>query len=92
MAAERCYRFLLWLAVSGHNEISVGSHSHILFMMLNAVVKTEDATLMSWFHTGEMRSITLHVRGDFEAEAARVNLLPLSQLSTCIDTGPPASL
>ena len=81
-AAERCYRFLLWLAMSGHKEIAVGSHSHILFMMMNAVLQTEDEALRSWFHTGEMRTVQLSWEGDLAAEVARVEDCPLQELST----------
>ena len=83
MAAERCYRFLLWLSSTGYREIAVGSHSHILFMMLNAVVQTDDEDLRSWFHTGEMRTVTISAQGgDVQAELARTASLPLGALST----------
>lgn len=83
MAAERCYRLLLWIfSRSGHKEVAVGSHSHILFVMLNAVVRTTDQELLTWFDTGEMRTLYVQAEGDVFAELNRVGTLPLTQLST----------
>ena len=81
-AAERCYRLLVSLCHSGHAEVAVGSHSHILFMMMNAVVHTGDEDLRSWFATGEMRTVVLRWEGDLEAEQARLVGLSLRSLST----------
>ena len=60
----------------------MGSHSHILFLMLNAVVNTTDPELLTWFETGEMRTLRVRVEGNSVAESRRVSELPLTHLST----------
>jgi len=83
MAAERCYRLLLWIFhLKRHKEVAIGSHSHILFVMLNSVVRTTDEELLTWFETGEMRTLYVRAVGDVAAEVKRVQTLPLTQLST----------
>ena len=73
---------LVFICSSGHGEIAVGSHSHILFVLMNAVLKSDDEELMSWFATGEARTVDIRVEGDLQAEEDRINTESLTVLST----------
>jgi broad specificity phosphatase PhoE len=57
---SRIYKFFEWLSERPECHVAVVSHSGWLFTLLNACCECgDDASLKSWFQTGEMRSVKL---------------------------------
>jgi len=55
----RCREFVRLLATRPETEVGVVTHSALLLTLFNTAVITEDPFLLSWFATGEMRSVVL---------------------------------
>jgi broad specificity phosphatase PhoE len=55
----RIFKFLNFVRERKETEIAVATHSGWLVTLFNGVVDCKDEKLMTWFETGEMRSVRL---------------------------------
>lgn len=68
--ADRSARFIRWLMQRPEQDIAVTTHHHVLLVLFNCVLQSDDPNLRKPFEVGEMRSIRLScdVRGEDDRE------------------------
>lgn len=57
--AERGLELLRLIMDSDHDTLAVAAHSAFLLTLFNVSLRSEDAALIRWFETGEMRTVHL---------------------------------